>query len=170
MTSIAFRPGASGAVTNTTTLRPNDPYTLDYAFPQIDLETAGVWPEPVGNRFVVQMARPRVMVRGLIMPVTSQSIERDNQMTGKVVSLGPLCFKDRTTFTPWPEGAWFAIGDFVRVPKYGGDRIRLPAPRMAFDDDNNISNPDPVEFVTFEETQALSVVRGNALLLLTFNG
>ena len=22
----------------------------------------------------------------------------------------------------WPEGAWVKAGDFVRVPKYGGDR------------------------------------------------
>ena len=26
---------------------------------------------------------------------------------------------------PWPEGVWADKGDFVRVPKYGGDRFEV---------------------------------------------
>jgi hypothetical protein len=29
---------------------------------------------------------------------------------------------------PWPEGVWADIGDFVRVPKYGGDRFEVKIP------------------------------------------
>jgi hypothetical protein len=25
----------------------------------------------------------------------------------------------------WPEGAWAQVGDFVRVPKWGGDRWEI---------------------------------------------
>jgi hypothetical protein len=41
---------------------------------------------------------------------------------GKVIAFGPVCFCNRETLVPWPEGAWAEVGDYVRVPKYGGDR------------------------------------------------
>jgi len=29
---------------------------------------------------------------------------------------------------PWPEGSWTAVGDFIRVPKWGGDRWEVQVP------------------------------------------
>ena len=33
-----------------------------------------------------------------------------------------MAFCDRKTLQLWPEGAWCQPGEYVRVPKYGGDR------------------------------------------------
>lgn len=159
--TVALAAGSTTGVTNTRILTADDSYTEDYAFPEVNPGQ-----KPIGNRIIVQLARPRTKIGNIFATSMSQAIERDNQMTAKVVAIGPLCFHDRTTFTEWPEGPWFAVGDYIRVPKYGGDRIRRPAPTHDLDD----GAPAAVEFVTFEETQALSVVTCNPLELLTFNG
>ena len=57
----------------------------------------------------------------------------------KVLKLGPLAFKDRSTAKEWPEGLWVRPGDIVRVPKYGGDRFAKETPEgniifVIFDD------------------------------------
>lgn len=46
-------------------------------------------------------------------------------MIGKIIAIGPLAFRKRESMEPWPEGAWAQIGDFVRVPKWGGDRWEI---------------------------------------------
>ena len=46
-------------------------------------------------------------------------------MIGKVVAVGPLAFKNRDTMQPWIEGTWAEVGDYVRVPKWGGDRWEI---------------------------------------------
>jgi co-chaperonin GroES (HSP10) len=51
--------------------------------------------------------------------------EKWNTQTAKVLSLGPLAFKNRETMKPWPEGDWCKVGDFVRCAKYGGDRFEV---------------------------------------------
>jgi hypothetical protein len=42
-----------------------------------------------------------------------------------VIAIGPLAFRKRDSMEPWPEGAWAQVGDFVRVPKWGGDRWEI---------------------------------------------
>lgn len=39
--------------------------------------------------------------------------------------MGNLAYRDRTTFEPWPEGQWCEVGDWVRIPQYGGDRVEI---------------------------------------------
>jgi len=45
-----------------------------------------------------------------------------------VISIGPLAFKKKDTMEPWPEGVWADPGQFVRVPKWGGDRFEVRVP------------------------------------------
>jgi hypothetical protein len=44
----------------------------------------------------------------------------------KVIACGPVAFRNRDNLEPWPEGDWVKPGDFVRIPKYGGDRWWVP--------------------------------------------
>jgi len=93
--------------------------TLEEAFPTIDPLMA-----PYGGRVLVQLraVKEKVTSAGIYIPEEVKETEKWNTMTGKVIALGSLAFKNRETMAPWPEGAWAQVGDYVRVPKWGGDR------------------------------------------------
>lgn len=102
---------------------------IDQAFPAIE---AGL--TPFGSRILVQMRSPKARTTGgIILPDDAQDTEFWNTQVAKVVSLGPVAFKNRDTLESWPEDAWCQEGDFVRVPKYGGDRwfVTLPGAKSA---------------------------------------
>jgi len=95
--------------------------TLEEAFPKVD---AGC--QPMGSRVLVQVKSPkRVTKGGIILTDDVQDTIAWNTQTAILRAVGPLAFKNRTTQEPWPEGAWAAPGDYVRVPKYGGDRFEV---------------------------------------------
>lgn len=88
------------------------------AFPDVDPEY-----RPYGSRVLVQIRTPITKTKGGII-LTSDTVDTEkwNTQVGKVLSLGPVSYKNRNTLEPWPEGEWCQPGTFVRVPKYGGDR------------------------------------------------
>jgi co-chaperonin GroES (HSP10) len=91
---------------------------LDEAFPPCDPGLA-----PSGNRVVVQLRTPKKMTKGgIVLPTDVRETEFWIAQTAKVLAVGPVAFRDRKTLELWPEGAWCAAGDYVRVPKQGGDR------------------------------------------------
>lgn len=92
--------------------------TLEEAFPQAQPG----W-HPYGDRVLVQLRSPkRKTAGGIIVPAESRDQEKWMTTVAKVVAVGPLAYKDRKTMSPWPEGIWAKPGDFVRCPKFGGDR------------------------------------------------
>lgn len=92
--------------------------SIEEAFPTCD---PGV--EPFGSRVMVQIRTPKKATKGgIILLDDARETEGWNTQTAKVVAVGPLAFRNRNTMELWPEGTWCAPGDFVRVPKYGGDR------------------------------------------------
>ena len=93
--------------------------TLAEAFPTVDPLMA-----PYGARVLIQLraVKEKVTSAGIYIPEDTKETEKWNTMIGKVIALGSLAFCDRETMKPWPEGTWAAVGDFVRVPKWGGDR------------------------------------------------
>jgi co-chaperonin GroES (HSP10) len=96
--------------------------TLEEAFPVVDPLMA-----PYGARVLVQLraVKERVTEAGLLLPEEVKETEKWNTMIGKVIAIGPLAFCNRDTQQPWPEGSWAQVGDFVRVPKWGGDRWEI---------------------------------------------
>lgn len=96
--------------------------TLEQAFPAVDPLMS-----PYGARVLVQLraVKEKVTSAGLLIPEETKETEKWNTMIGKVLAIGPLAFKKRDTMEPWPEGAWAQVGDFVRVPKWGGDRWEI---------------------------------------------
>lgn len=109
-------------------------------FPAVDPGIA-----PLGSRVLVQL-RCSPKKRGSIL-LTDDTIDHDQFMTqvAKVVAVGPVAFKNRTTLEPWPEGDWVRPGDFVRVGKAGGDRVEVEHP-----------DGGSVIFVTYEDTTLYS--------------
>lgn len=106
---------------NVQRLKLDQEQPLADAFPSVE---PGI--TPFGSRLLVQIRSPKERTAGgIIITRDIQETEQWNTQVGKVVSLGPVAFKNRTTLEPWPEGSWCVPGEFVRVPKYGGDRWQV---------------------------------------------
>lgn len=123
--------------------------TLNEAFPDVD---PGV--VPLGGRVLVQMRRTAKKTKGglIIVEETAETVKW-NQQVGRVVALGALAFRNRETLESWKEGAWVKVGDFVRVPRWNGDRIEVKIK------DSN----EPVTFVVFNDHELISKVTGDPL-------
>jgi len=129
--------------------------SLDEAFPPIDPQL-----RPFGSRVLVQIKQPVKKSRsGLYIGSGEQAAERENTQVAKVIALGPLAYRNRTTMEPWPEGDWVKAGEYVRVPRYGGDRYYLPNP---FDDET------PALFVVFDDLNMMGLIVGNPLEMRAF--
>lgn len=123
------------------------------AFPPVN---PGV--RPFGSRVLVQIRTPKKMSKGgIIIVEDTRDTEKWNTQVAKVISVGPLAFKNRDTMMSWPEGAWCTPGQFVRVPKYGGDRWEVPVTR----DENAM-------FVIFNDLDILGDVDGDPLAVKAF--
>jgi co-chaperonin GroES (HSP10) len=96
--------------------------TLEQAFPLVDPLM-----RPYGGRVLVQLraVKEKVTQSGIILTEETKEAEKWNTMIGKVIAIGPLAFKKRDSMEPWPEGSWAQVGEFVRVPKWGGDRWEI---------------------------------------------
>ena len=91
--------------------------SIEQAFPEADPGLV-----PFGSRILVQKRSPRAVTKGgIVVPHETQETEFWNTQVAKVIMLGPAAFKNRDTLDLWPEGEWCKEGDYVRVPKYGGD-------------------------------------------------
>ena len=155
------------------------------AFPAAD---AGV--QPYGSRVLVQIRTPKTVSEGgIYIPSNSRDTEKWNTQVAKVISLGPLAYKNRNTAMSWPEGDWCKPNDFVRVPKYGGDRWEVTLPKkksplnqpLLFDSPksvapsiesslakNAIDGEEPALFVIFNDLDIIGKVTGDPLAIKAF--
>jgi len=85
-----------------------DPAELAWAFPKVE---PGM--EPFGGRVIVQLRRIKLKTSkgGIVLVEETKESEKWNNMIGKVVSMGPLAFKNRDTMASWPEGTWAKLGE-----------------------------------------------------------
>lgn len=126
---------------------------LREAFPDAD---PGI--QPFGSRVLVQIRTPKTKTAsGIIIDNGSRDTEKWNTQVAKVISVGPLAFKNRTTMENWPEGSWCAPGDFVRVAKYGGDRWEVP-----------LESGETAMYVIFNDLDIIGRVTGDPLAIRAF--
>lgn len=91
---------------------------LQQAFPEVD---PGV--KPLGSRILIQIRSPETRSKGgIILTDSDKDTQYWNTTVAKIIAIGPLAFRNRNTQELWPEGEWCKPGDFVRAPRYGGDR------------------------------------------------
>ena len=140
------------------------------AFPEVDCGH-----RVVGEFIIVQIRTPkRTTAGGIELPDEVRETEYDNTQVGKVIGIGDCCFKNRNTGELWPEGAWYKAGDFVRVPKYGGDRwmVKYEHTDLAQRVGNLIipskTVTDHACFAIFKDRDVRAVVTGNPLELRAF--
>lgn len=130
---------------------------IAWAFPSVDPGA-----KPLGGRVLVQLRRTKKKAAsGIILVEETKETEKWNNMVAKVIEIGPLAFKNRDTMQGWPEGSWCSEGDYIRVPKWGGDRweVRVPG-----DDDME----DPALFMILNDHEIIAKVTGNPLAMRAF--
>jgi len=141
---------------------------LDYSFNKVSFHYEGGIAEafplidpgivPLGQRVLVQLRKPKAKTSGgIILPSETRETETWNTQVAVVRAVGPVAFRKIDDLTPWPEGAWVSEGEFVRVPKYGGDRFSVT-------DDDGIE----VIFILFRDTDLIAKVTGDPLAVKAF--
>lgn len=141
--------------------------SLDEAFPPIDPHF-----RPFGSRVLVQLRSPKSLSKGGVwLPTDAKDTEFWAVQVAKVRAIGPNAFKDRRTNVYWPEGPWCEVGDFIRVPKFGGDRFTVPVPKGEAVTASGIHMPEDRHealFVTFNDTDLLGQIDGDPLVMKTY--
>lgn len=128
---------------------------LAWAFPEVSPGQ-----RPFGGRVIVQLRRIKKKSGMIIIVDETKENEKWNNMIGKVVAIGPLAFKNRDTMQPWAEGSWAELGDFVRVPRWGGDRWERKVPTE--------DGEDPVLFMTINDHELISAITDDPLSFKTY--
>lgn len=130
---------------------------LQEAFPAVDPGAV-----PVGGRVLVQWRQTRktVTASGIVLVEETKETEKWNNQVAKVIAVGPLAFKKRDTLDPWPEGNWVEVGDYVRMPKWGGDRWEVP-----FGDKEK---GETALFSIFNDNEVIAKVTGDPLNVKAF--
>jgi co-chaperonin GroES (HSP10) len=130
---------------------------LDWAFP--DVEPGA---KPLGGRILVQLRRTKKKTSGgIILVDETKDSDKWQNMVAKVIEIGPLAFKHRDTMQAWPEGSWCDVGDFLRVPKWGGDRWEVPVP-------GEDKFEEPALFMVLNDHEVIAKVTGSPLTMIAY--
>jgi len=131
---------------------------LAWAFPSVDPGA-----KPLGGRILVQLRRTKQKTTsaGIILVEETKETEKWQNMVAKVLEIGPLAFKHRDTMQPWPEGSWVEVGEYIRVPKWGGDRWEVRVPGA---DDHE----DPALFMVLNDHEVIAKLTGDPLAMKAF--
>lgn len=97
---------------------------LEEAFPEVD---PGMF--PLGARVLVQLRTVREKTQsGIVLVEDTKVFNKSNTQMARLIRLGPIAFRNRDTGLLWREGTWAMPGEYVRIPKYGGDRFERKIP------------------------------------------
>ncbi len=130
---------------------------IAWAFPKVDPGA-----QPLGARILVQLrrAKKKTTTAGIILVEETKETEKWQNMVAKVIAVGPLAFKKRDTMESWPEGSWCEVGDYIRVPKWGGDRWEVSVPDQP--------DEDPALFAVFNDHEVIAKVTCDPLTMRAF--
>jgi len=131
---------------------------LAWAFPAVDPGAL-----PLGGRILVQLRRTKKKSTssGIILVEETRETEKWQNMVAKVLAIGPIAFRHRDTMQPWPEGTWCEVGDYIRVPKWGGDRWEVPVP-------GEDALEDPALFMVLNDHEVIAKLTGDPLSMKAF--
>jgi co-chaperonin GroES (HSP10) len=131
---------------------------MAWAFPSVDPGA-----KPLGGRLLVQLRRTKkaTTASGIILVEETKTTEKWQNMVAKVIEIGPLAFKHRDTMMGWPEGSWCTEGDFIRVPKWGGDRWEVHVP-------GEDENEESALFMVLNDHEVIAKLTGDPLAMRAF--
>ncbi len=131
--------------------------SVEEAFPDVDPRLT-----PMGDYILVMIRVPKMQtVGGIALGSEDRRTDFDNTQVAKVIAIGPMAFKWQRDGSDWPEGAWCKVGDFVRIPKYQGDRMSRPYQRKETEfvrgERREVEVTDHVHFAQFKHNQLLGL-------------
>ena len=131
---------------------------MAWAFPSVDPGA-----KPLGGRLLVQLRRTtkKATSMGIILVEETKETEKWQNMVAKVIEIGPLAFKHRDTMLGWPEGSWCEVGDYIRVPKWGGDRWEVHVP-------GEDENEESALFMVLNDHEVIAKLTGDPLSMRAF--
>jgi co-chaperonin GroES (HSP10) len=98
---------------------------------------------------------------GIILVEETKETEKWQNMVAKVIEIGPLAFKHRDTMQGWPEGSWCSVGEYIRVPKWGGDRWEVRVP-------GSHDHDDPALFMVLNDHEVIAKLTGDPLAMKAY--
>ena len=143
---------------------------LEEAWPDVDPGHA-----PCGEFVILQLRLPKKVSKGGIIIIDDASdTDRANTQAAKVIAIGPAAFTGRRDGQVWPGGVWYKVGDYVRCPKYGGDRWEVEFDEKTPEKQiGNVVIPEKVTkrsvtFVLVKELDVKMVITGDPLKIRAF--
>lgn len=98
-----------------------DQYVKEH-FPEVECGS-----RPTGNQIIVQLRTvKKKSAGGIILAEETRDFNKHNTQLCRVVKIGPIAYKDRSSGEVWKEGTWASVGDVVVMPKYGGFQFSVP--------------------------------------------
>jgi co-chaperonin GroES (HSP10) len=130
-------------------LPKSDEKKLSAAFPEVDPGE-----RPLGQLVLLQVKQPMTKTDGgIVLTQSDIETEFDNTQVAKVIALGKLAYHTRDTMQSWPEGAWVAVGDYVRISQHNGKRWTKPIPGT-----RGSTVEERVTFVLIDDLHIASVI------------
>lgn len=120
---------------------------INQHFPDV---TPGV--KPAGAKILVQLRTVKEKTAGgIVLVEETKEFNQGNTQLGRVVAVGGIAFRDRSSGEEWKEGAWAKVGDLVILPRWGGFRFEIPIP----------GQKEKAVFAVFDDTNVQMVVESN---------
>ena len=108
--------------------------------------------KPCGAKIIVQLRTLKEKSSGgIIIAKDTRDFNNGNTQLGRIVAVGGIAFRDRSSGEEWKEGKWAEIGDIVIMPRWGGFRFEMPIP----------GREEKAIFAVFDDTNVQMVVDGN---------
>lgn len=112
---------------------------------------------PCGPKIVVQLRTVKQKSSGgIILANETRELNQGNTQIARVVKVGAIAFRDRSSGDTWKEGAWAEVGDLVIIPRWGGFRFEVQVPGtdekaiFAVFDDTNVQMRVESNFAAFD--------------------
>ncbi len=94
-------------------------------------------PEPTGYHILIELKPFEEKKGSIFIPEKTRERETTASIMGRVVKMGPSCYKDTTRF---PDGPWCKPGDWVMFRSYSGVRFKVGEVEYRVTNDDTIES------------------------------
>ena len=107
--------------------------------------------KPTGPKVMIQLRTVPKKIGSIVLVEETKDFNQGNTQVARVVRVGQIAFRDRSSGETWKEGAWAEVGDLVLAPRYGGFRFTVPIP----------DSDEEAIFAIINDTDIQMVIEGN---------